>query len=777
VNLDLPKMAVLLAAAIGAMSCAKTRTCKTGTLLVEITLDTDTAGADYVDLDVAVEGTNVGTFKKISTAARGTGSIEVSFAQGYPAGETVTVTATAKTNKDLVLLGVLTATKTLAAACDVIHVPAPAMDAGIDKPDTSDPDHRDADAVDRTGDGPDGGGEVAACGPGRHPCPGAICGDDTSVETCGTRCDPCPLPPNAAQATCDGTTCGVVCKSAFHLCGGACVSDMAVETCGASCGACSVPQGGTATCDGMTCGGQCPANQKLCAGACIAMDQSCLDKCPSGKHDCNGLCVADSSPGSCGTSCSACSTPTNGTATCSAGACGVTCNTGYKKCSDDSCVPTSACCSSSDCPALTNGIATCGAGHACVTACNNGFHLCGSTCASNLAVATCGTSCTACTAPGGGGSATCENGTCGASCPAGTRLCLGTCIGPSSPCNESCPTGTHNCSGQCLSDSSVNSCGTTSCTTCPAPANATPTCAGGSCGWTCNASYRTCNNACIPSGSCCTATDCPGATNGTATCSAGHTCGITCKTGYHLCGNVCSDNTSIASCGAACSACNVPAGGSASCTNGVCGAGCPNGYTLCANECIPISRACNGSCLSGTHNCSGQCLPNSSPSSCGATSCTPCPAPANATATCTNGTCGYQCNSNYQPCKGACIPSGSCCDNTDCSGGTCLSGTCCPAGQTNCDGTCVDLQASAANCGACHAACSLSCNQGTCEDCSGTSGNWDGCRGSGCWVCSEAVMGFPKYFQNHPHCAKNDTCMNVFYTCNSKCPPPSAADM
>lgn len=62
------------------------------------------------------------------------------------------------------------------------------------------------------------------------------------------------------------------------------------------------------------------------------------------------------------------------------------------------------------------------------------------------------------------------------------------------------------------------------------------------------------------------------------------------------------------------------------------------------------------------------------------------------------------------------------------------------------------------------------------NSCGGTSGGWVGCRGNGCAVCSEKIVGYPKYFANHPDCVANGTCDNSFGTCNAACPAPSASD-
>ena len=54
---------------------------------------------------------------------------------------------------------------------------------------------------------------------------------------------------------------------------------------------------------------------------------------------------------------------------------------------------------------------------------------------------------------------------------------------------------------------------------------------------------------------------------------------------------------------------------------------------------------------------------------------------------------------------------------------------------------------------------------------------WQGCRGSGCSACAELIDGpYPKYFANHPECARNTTCAGEFYRCSASCPPPTEED-
>lgn len=60
--------------------------------------------------------------------------------------------------------------------------------------------------------------------------------------------------------------------------------------------------------------------------------------------------------------------------------------------------------------------------------------------------------------------------------------------------------------------------------------------------------------------------------------------------------------------------------------------------------------------------------------------------------------------------------------------------------------------------------------------CSGTSGQWNGCRGTGCAPCAPLVDGYSRYFENHPNCVRNATCGGQYYQCNSQCPRPTEAD-
>jgi hypothetical protein len=78
---------------------------------------------------------------------------------------------------------------------------------------------------------------------------------------------------------------------------------------------------------------------------------------------------------------------------------------------------------------------------------------------------------------------------------------------------------------------------------------------------------------------------------------------------------------------------------------------------------------------------------------------------------------------------------------------------------------------------AANSTCSYNCGPlPSSESCSGSPGGWQGCRGTGCAVCTELVKDYPRYFVHHPSCGPNTTCAGIFGTCNANCPAPTSAD-
>ena len=150
---------------------------------------------------------------------------------------------------------------------------------------------------------------VSDCTGSTTKCSG-VCVDTTTSPTncggCGHVCDAVPH----ARTTCSSSTCGFLCDVGYHVCAGACVPDDAVTSCGpSSCTACPTPPHTTATCDGTACGTTCVAGFKDCNGS------------PG-----DGCEVDLSDPKTCGSCGGACPVPPHGSATCTGGVCGFTCN-------------------------------------------------------------------------------------------------------------------------------------------------------------------------------------------------------------------------------------------------------------------------------------------------------------------------------------------------------------------------------------------------------------------------------------------------------------------
>src|SRR5690606_10815446 len=156
----------------------------------------------------------------------------------------------------------------------------------------------------------------------------------------------------------------------------------------------------------------------------------------------------------------------------------------------------------------------------------------------------------------------------------------------------------------------------------------------------------------------------------------------------HVCDDACVNNDAVATCGASCTPCPVPTGGTATCDGTDCGATCPEGKALCLGACIDETEACSDECPTGTRNCDGFCTDLDSVTDRGP-NCTTCPVPDNATPTCVGNACAFDCNSGYKECSGVCIPTNTCCIDGECSGElTCnASNACaCPSDEKRCGG-------------------------------------------------------------------------------------------
>lgn len=138
------------------------------------------------------------------------------------------------------------------------------------------------------------------------------------------------------------------------------------------------------------------------------------------------------------------------------------------------------------------------------------------------------------------------------------------------------------------------------------------------------------------------------------------------------------------------------------------GKSCRIGYTLCSDECVNTQT--------DSINC-GAC----------GTVCNQ--AYANSTATCSNGTCGYDCLNGFADCdtlanNGCEVSIAS--DSDNCGGCAGLDGVVCSGTATPdcCSGSCVDLSTAESTCGGCGAQCDAgNCVAGTCETSFGSTCN------------------------------------------------------
>jgi hypothetical protein len=451
-------------------------------------------------------------------------------------------------------------------------------------------------------------GNVCApgCNPGR-PCPtgqtccGASCVDDrTNVANCGACGRECTLP-NATPVCLDGACRVATCMAPF----GDCDTDATngcetnTRTSAAHCGAC-----------GMACAPRANATVACTDGACGYT-------CAEGFSDCNGMpedgCEVDTrvSPSNCGMCGRACSTP-NATPGCAAGACTVgACAAGFGDCDgaiDNGCevntrtaVAHCGACGTL-CPARANAAGSCVDGR-CGLDCNPGFADCDGDATNGCEVDTrttvthcgmCGRMCAA-----AGGVASCEGSVCRvAGCDPGRGDCDGM---AANGCEVDVRATVAHCGG----------CGMM----CAARANASSTCAAGTCGLACNAGFGDCDDAVATGcevdtrttvahcGGCGRACSLP---NATPACAAGACTVAACTAGFGDCDgaptNGCETDvrSSASHCGACGRACTY-ANATGVCGSGTCAMGaCNAGFSDCdynpANGCETAGACVYTSC-------------------------------------------------------------------------------------------------------------------------------------------------------------------------------------
>ncbi len=415
---------------------------------------------------------------------------------------------------------------------------------------------------------------TTVCPVGQTACGGACRNLANDSSHCGSCDHACNL--TNATSACQASTCRVVtCFSGYADCDGNPANGCEVNTTTgdvANCGRCGMacptpPVGATAVCAGSVCGLSmltCPADRRDCntlAGdGCETAVQADVNNC-----------------GGCGVRCSS----TGGTPGCAAGACTIACSAGLGNCDGSAANGCETATTSSTahcgacgnaCPARANATATC-AGSTCGIACNAGFGNCDGNAANGCEVDF-RTTVTHC----GGCGLVCSTNHVARACSGGS-CAAGTCEAGFGDCNgnkqtDGCETSTATSTAHC------GACGNA----CPAPANATATCASSSCRPACFSGFGNCDGS--------DTTGCEIDLSASVTHCGG--CGLTCSTNHVT--RACSSGSCAAgTCAGGFGDCNgnKQTDGCETDTNsnvshcGLCGRACPAGNSCNAGVCTP----------------------------------------------------------------------------------------------------------------------------------------------------------------------------------------------
>jgi hypothetical protein len=395
----------------------------------------------------------------------------------------------------------------------------------------------------------------------------------TNCGTCGNTCSA-----NNGTPSCTSGTCGITCTTGYANCNNnvadGCEVNLKTDT--THCGSCTTvcnATNGTPACSNGSCGINCSAGYGNC-------DNNLANGCETNTTNNVNYC------GSCSTVCSS----ANGSPSCSGGACGITCSAGFGNCDGNAAngcesnfaTDATHCGNCSTACVYSHATGVCNAGNCQMGSCEASYGNCDNSSSTGCEAALNTTSnCNSCgvTCSNGHGSTSCTGGACTPSCDAGYASC-------DNNANNGCEQNV---------STDVTHCG--NCTTACSYANATPTCAGGTCSiGSCSYLYGNCNSnatdGCEKSlsgdiANCGTCGNTCNATNGTPSCSSG-ACSISCSSGYQNCdnnlGNGCEINTNsdpnnCGSCGHVCTQ---------GCTNGLCNTPCST-YSDCTSAGKSIS--------------------------------------------------------------------------------------------------------------------------------------------------------------------------------------------
>jgi hypothetical protein len=576
---------------------------------------------------------------------------------------------------------------------------------GSDVSDAAPPNHCLDQIQDQDETGTDCGGSCTPCAPGlgciqNTDCDSSVCeGGSCSQPTCSDGV----LNGDETERDCGGSRCpkcapGQACKVDTDCVSSSCQAHLCALSC--------LP--GQGDCDGDITNG-CEANLQTdalhcgdCATPCILAHASaacsggkCLvDECSAPYADCDGDPTngcetnTDTDPDSCGRCGMGC-VALNGTPSCSAGACQITCNVGFADCDDSR---------ANGCEIdLTKDTSHCSA--------------CDVTCSEV------------------GGTANCVDGTCGiANCQAG----LGDCDGTDS-CQQNLTNDVNNCGAcgkACLVANGAGACVGSSCKVASCSTGYADCNAGSAGGYAdgCEVNTASDPNNCGKCGNVCSVA------NGSAKCVAGKCVVKTCTPPFEDCAGTglgCATDTSLdgANCGGCGTSCNAefgPLHAAGKCQTSACVLDqCNTGFADCNKQAVD---GCESNQTSDANNCGGcgsACLAPHGSNSCVASKCAP--SCGTAFGNC-DGIVANGCEVAFATDKKNCGMCGTTCLDNNTSSNNCSAGVCAPmcnAGFQSCDSNvingCESNQGNdAANCGGCGTACSnlhgtTLCNGGACS--------------------------------------------------------------
>jgi hypothetical protein len=286
------------------------------------------------------------------------------------------------------------------------------------------------------------------CDPGYHECSDS-CLDDSSLDSCGDRCQPCPQPQNG-QAACVANQCAVTCNPGYHACDLDCADDSSLDSCGSLCTPCPQPANSSASCTNGACEFACDPGYLNTGSECAACnsDANCgpdCEACPAQESCCTDSCYdLLTNPDHCGSCNGSC--PTTAYTCCSGNGC---CAPEHPLCCGPYCCESTGFCCPGDYCCSSGG--TCCGEHCCASPSSI---CCGDGCCSDATTCCNGTYC--CSAEF---SVCCPDGCCGAGttccndgcCPANAPVCCPAGCCPSDfpvCCTEvCCPAGTSCCNG------------------------------------------------------------------------------------------------------------------------------------------------------------------------------------------------------------------------------------------------------------------------------------------------------------------------------------------